>query len=143
MGEFHLHPDFEASSLPVGDLPLCCVRLQADARWPWLVLVPRWEGLVELEDLPAAERAALVEEVVRAGEAVRAIGLVLGAPVEKLNVGALGNVVSQLHVHVIGRRRDDPAGPAPVWGVGAAVRYTEDAHRRAAEAAALSLGSRR
>ncbi len=136
---FTLDPRLAADTVRVASLDLCEARLQDDARWPWLVLVPRREGLVELEDLSAAERAVLVEEVVRAGQAVRAVGLALGAPVEKLNVGALGNVVAQLHVHVIGRRRDDPAGPAPVWGVGAAVRYTQDARRRAVEAAALSL----
>lgn len=136
---FTLDPRLAADTVRVASLDLCEARLQDDARWPWLVLVPRREGLVELEDLSAAERAVLVEEVVRAGQAVRAVGLALGAPVEKLNVGALGNVVAQLHVHVIGRRRDDPAGPAPVWGVGAAVRYTPDARRRAVEAAALSL----
>ena len=109
------------ASLPVVDLELCHVRLQDDARWPWLVLVPRRPGLTELADLPAPERARLMEEVVRAGDAVRAIGAAVGAPVDKLNTGALGNVVPQLHVHVVGRRRSgDPAGTGPVWGCGSA-----------------------
>ena len=84
------------------------VLRQADARFSWLVLIPRQPDLVELEDLNAAERAVLMEEVIRAGRAVRVIGEALDLPVEKLNVGALGNVVRQLHVHVIGRRPGDP-----------------------------------
>lgn len=108
-----------AASVFVTDLPLCQVRLQDDARWPWLVLLPRREGLREIEELSAAERAALMDEVVRAGPAVRA----LQPAVEKLNVGALGNVVPQLHVHVVGRWARDLAWPRPVWGVGTAEPY--------------------
>jgi diadenosine tetraphosphate (Ap4A) HIT family hydrolase len=113
-----------ATSLEVCDLPLCHVRLQDDARWPWLVLIPRRPALVEIEDLAPGDRARLVEESVRAGDAVRAAGAAAGLPVDKLNVGALGNVVAQLHVHVVGRRRDgDPAGAGPVWGYGAATPW--------------------
>lgn len=117
---FELHPAFTPTSHTVGDLPLCHVRLQADARFAWLVLIPRIAGAVELEDLTGDDRSALMEEVVLAGAAVRAIGAALGRPVEKLNVGQLGNVTPQLHLHVVGRRADDPAWPGPVWGVGAA-----------------------
>jgi diadenosine tetraphosphate (Ap4A) HIT family hydrolase len=123
MAEPALDPRLAADSVFVADLALCQVRLQDDARWPWLVLVPRRPDLVELEDLEPADRARLMEEIVRAGRAVRILGEGRGAPVEKLNVGALGNVVRQLHVHVIGRRTGDPAGAAPVWGVGEAQRY--------------------
>lgn len=136
---FTLDPRLAADSVAVAMLDLCEVRLQDDARWPWLVLVPRRPGLVELQDLPAHARAALMEETVRAGEAVRAIGAALGAPIGKLNVGALGNVVSQLHVHVIGRRPGDPAGAAPVWGVGVADPYAPGDRATAVEAAARSL----
>lgn len=126
MPDFLLDPRLEADSAFVADLPLCQMRLQDDARWPWLVLIPRQPDLVELEDLDAPERALLMEEVVRAGRAVRMLGEATGAPVEKLNVGALGNVVRQLHIHVIGRRPGDPAGAAPVWGVGVAEPYASD-----------------
>lgn len=120
---FALHPAFPATSEPLGDLALSHVRLQADARFAWLVLIPRIAAARELDDLAANDRAALMEEIVRAGDAVRAIGRALGRPVEKLNVGALGNVTPQLHVHVVGRRADDPAWPGPVWGAGTAEAY--------------------
>lgn len=120
---FQLHPAFPATSEPIGDLALCHVRLQADARWPWLVLIPRIADARELEDLSIPDRARLMDEVVLAGEAVRAAGEALGRPVEKLNVGQLGNLTPQLHVHVVGRRADDAAWPGPVWGVGVAEAY--------------------
>jgi len=131
-----LDPRFLADSLFVRDLPLCQVRLQNDARWPWLVLIPRQPDLVELEDLNPSQRAALIEEIVRAGRAVRMIGAANGFEVEKLNVGALGNVVRQLHVHVIGRRPDeDAAGKGPVWSVGSAQPYDDDVRARVLETA--------
>lgn len=120
---FELHAAFPPTSVALGDLALCHVRLQGDARWPWLVLIPRIAGLRELEDLSPDHRATLTEEIVLAGRAVRALGMALGRPVEKLNVGQLGNLTPQLHVHVVGRRADDPAWPGPVWGVGAAAAY--------------------
>src|SRR5215472_14137247 len=104
---FELHPDFQPTSLPLGDLALCHVRLQADARFPWLILIPRVDGARELEDLADGERDVLMEEVLRAGHAVRAIGQALGRPTTKLNVAQLGNVTPELHVHVIARRSDD------------------------------------
>ena len=115
---FEAAPAFEAGSVAAAEWPLCHVRLQDDARFPWLILIPRVEGAVELADLSAEQRAALMEETVRAGDLVRRLG-----PVEKLNVGAIGNVTSQLHVHVVGRRRDDGLWPDPVWGRGPAVPY--------------------
>jgi diadenosine tetraphosphate (Ap4A) HIT family hydrolase len=117
---FEVAPAFEAGSVAAAEWPLCHVRLQDDARFPWLILIPRVEGAVELEDLSVDQRAALMEETVRAGALVRRLG-----PVEKLNVGAIGNVTAQLHVHVVGRRRDDGLWPDPVWGQGPAVPYTD------------------
>ena len=102
----------------VGDLPLCRVLLMNDSRWPWLILVPRRNGLVELTDLDAADRARLTEEAARAADWLKA-----HARAEKINIGALGNVVRQLHVHVVARCAGDPAWPGPVWGFGAAVPY--------------------
>ena len=126
MSDFAADPAFEVGSVFAADWPLCQVRLQDDARFPWLILIPRRAGLVELEDLSAADRAALMEEVVRAGEVVRALGVAAGRPVDKLNVGAIGNVTAQLHVHVVGRRRDDGLWPDPVWGRGPARLYAPD-----------------
>jgi diadenosine tetraphosphate (Ap4A) HIT family hydrolase len=92
-----------------------------------LILIPRRPGLREVEDLSAAERAQLMEETVLAGQAVRAMGAATGFTVEKLNIGALGNVTPQLHVHVVGRRVGDAAWAGPVWGVGVAEAYGVEA----------------
>jgi diadenosine tetraphosphate (Ap4A) HIT family hydrolase len=120
---FRIDPAFESTSLALGELSLCHARLQADARFPWIVLIPRVAGAREIEDLSPEDRGRLMDEILLAGTAVRAVGGALGRPVEKLNVGALGNVTPQLHVHVVGRRADDPAWPGPVWGFGAAQAY--------------------
>jgi diadenosine tetraphosphate (Ap4A) HIT family hydrolase len=134
---FALDPRLETSSILLVDLALCQARLQADARWPWIVLIPRREGLRELEALDPHDLDILMREVLSAGRAVRAIGASVGRPVEKLNVGALGNVVAQLHIHVVGRRSDDPAWPGPVWGFGAPIDYgVEEANLIAAVARA-------
>ena len=127
MAEFAPDPAFEAGSRAAGELPLCHVRLQDDARYPWVILIPRQTGLVELSDLGAADRARLMEETVLAGEMVRELAALDGAPIDKLNVGALGNVTAQLHVHVVGRRRGDDAWPGPVWGAGTARAYSSQA----------------
>jgi len=124
---FKLDPAFVVTSHKVADLPLCEVRLQDDARYPWLVLIPRQPGLREIEELDVGHRIQLMEEIVLAGTAVRAVGAALGLAVDKLNVGALGNVTAQLHVHVVGRRADDPAWPGPVWGHSAASGYSTEA----------------
>ena len=125
--------------MALGELPLCHVRLQTDARWPWLILIPREVGLREIEDLTAADRARLIEESVLAGQAVRAMGDALGRPVEKLNLGALGNVTAQLHVHLVGRWAGDPAWPGPVWGVGVAEGYEAETLERVVQAARGAL----
>jgi diadenosine tetraphosphate (Ap4A) HIT family hydrolase len=140
MADFAVDPAFEAGSVAVGELPLCHVRLQDDARWPWLILLPRQAGLVEIEDLPPADRARLTEETVLAGQAVRALGAALGFEVGKLNIAALGNVTPQLHLHVIGRRVGDPAWAGPVWGVGVAEPYAAEALEAALVTARGALG---
>jgi diadenosine tetraphosphate (Ap4A) HIT family hydrolase len=124
---FAVDPAFAAGSIAAAEWPLCHVRLQDDARFPWLILIPRRAGLVELEDLDPAGRAALMEEVVRAGALVRRLG---PTPVDKLNVAALGNVTAQLHVHVVGRRRDDGLWPDPVWGRPGALPLAPDERAR-------------
>jgi diadenosine tetraphosphate (Ap4A) HIT family hydrolase len=137
---FELDPAFAATSQALGDLALSHVRLQADARFPWIVLIPRRERVRELEDLAAGERDVLLEEILRAGQAVRAVADALGRPAGKLNIGQLGNVTPQLHVHVIARRPDDAAWPAPVWGFGAAEAYAPAALQAALTAARTALG---
>ena len=136
---FALDPAFATTSEPLVSLELCEARLQNDVRFPWIVLIPRIPGAVEVEDLDAAQRARLLEEVVATGRAVRAIGAAVGRPVTKLNVGQLGNVTRQLHVHVVGRRNDDPCWPGPVWGQGVAKRYAPETLALARDAALRAL----
>ena len=139
MSDVHIDDRLLASSDVLAELELCHARLQLDARWPWIVLIPRRPDLTELEQLAAPDRLQLFEEMAAAGAAVRAIGAALGTAVDKLNVAALGNVVPQLHVHVLGRRRDDPAWPGPVWGFGQPEPYTAADLERAKAAAAPAL----
>ncbi|MET4568113.1 HIT family protein [Rhodanobacter soli] len=113
---FALDPRLAADTRPVASLPLCDVLLMNDARYPWLILVPRRAGLVEIADLRDDEQTMLWQEVNRAAAALRAV-----APCDKLNLGALGNIVRQLHVHVVARVEGDAAWPGPVWGNGQAV----------------------
>lgn len=110
---FALDPRLANDGPALGDLPLCHVRLVDDARFFWIVLVPRRAGLVEVMDLAPADRAVLMEEIAAAGAALKAAG-----GCAKLNVAALGNMVSQLHVHLVGRVPGDAAWPGPVFGVG-------------------------
>ena len=137
MTDFALHPRLAADTLAVGDLALSRALLMRDARFPWLILVPRRAGLREFTDLPAGERAALMEEIASASRALQAE---TGA--DKLNVGALGNMVEQLHVHVVARFAADAAWPGPVWGSGAAAPYPEGAAERLAGRLAAALGFR-
>ena len=118
MSTFILDSALQADTFVIGDLALSRVLLMNDARFPWLILVPRVAGMRDLIDLPGASQHMLLDEIDRAARALRE----LHAPF-KLNVAALGNVVAQLHVHVIARRNDDAAWPKPVWGVGAAQPY--------------------
>jgi diadenosine tetraphosphate (Ap4A) HIT family hydrolase len=120
-GDWQLHPQLAADSHPLTTFALCELRLMDDNNYPWLVLVPRVPEAQELIDLRSAERHLLSDEVDRAARALRAV-----FRPRKLNVAALGNVVSQLHVHVIARFEEDPAWPAPVWGRVAAQPYTPE-----------------
>ena len=137
---FEIDPAFVATSVPLGDLALSHVRLQSDARFPWIVLVPRRERAQELEDLAPGERDVLMDEILQAGAAVRAMAEALGRPAAKLNVAQLGNITPQLHVHVIARRPEDAAWPAPVWGFGVAEPYAPAALEAAVAAARVTLG---
>jgi diadenosine tetraphosphate (Ap4A) HIT family hydrolase len=134
---FALDPRLAADAFVIGDLSLSRALLMNDARFPWVILVPRRADRVEIGDLAASERAELMEEIARVAAALAA-----WPEVEKINFGALGNIVPQLHAHVIGRRRGDAAWPGPVWGAGAAIRYEPAAQQarlsRLAEALALA-----
>ena len=120
--EFLLDPRLERDTLPVTDLTLCRVRLMNDARYPWLVLVPRRHGCRELVDLEADDRRTLTDEIDRCTRMLRE-----HAGADKMNVAALGNQVEQLHVHVIARSVGDDAWPGPVWGAHPARPYPNEA----------------
>jgi diadenosine tetraphosphate (Ap4A) HIT family hydrolase len=119
---WHLDERLADDTHPVASLALCELRLMDDANYPWLVLVPRVPDAVELLDLDAGQRHRLTDEIDVASRVLRT----LWRP-HKLNVAALGNLVPQLHVHVIARYEEDPAWPAPVWGRVAARAYTPEA----------------
>ncbi len=117
--EFSLHPQLAADTFVVDDWPLCRVLLMNDARFPWLILVPRQNGLRDFDEVAPHDKPALLAEIDRASRALRA-----ETSAEKMNVAALGNMVPQLHIHVVARFANDAAWPAPIWGVGEAVSYT-------------------
>jgi diadenosine tetraphosphate (Ap4A) HIT family hydrolase len=124
MSEFTTDPRLAADSILLVPLGLCDVRLMNDARFPWLLLVPRVEA-TELVDLDPEDRMRLLDEITEVAAALReATGC------HKLNIAALGNVVRQLHVHIIARFTTDAAWPRPVWGVGEAVAYTPEEQDR-------------
>lgn len=131
-----LHPTLRADTVPLGDLLLSRALIATDANYPWLILVPRRADVTELIDLDAADRAQLMDEIAAVSAALRAV-----TACDKLNIAALGNMVSQLHVHVIARRNGDAAWPKPVWGVQPARAYAPDALDRfhAAMQRALAL----
>lgn len=108
---FALHPRLAADTLPVLDLPLCSVRLMDDERYPWLILVPRRAGVAEVLDLSPTDQERLWQETRLCAAVLRE----QEAP-DRINLGALGNVVPQLHMHVVARREGDDAWPGPVWG---------------------------
>lgn len=119
---FDLHPRLAADTLPVVELGLSRLLLMNDRAFPWLVLVPRRDGASELVDLSPEDQMQLLREIAAASHALRRV-----VRPDKLNIGMLGNLVAQLHVHVVGRFRQDRAWPGPVWGSGPAVPYDEAA----------------
>ena len=131
MDEFSLHPRLASDCHPLGDLPLSRVLLLDDSRYPWLILVPRRPDIREIYQLDAADRESLLEESCQVGEF-----MMRAFKGEKLNIGALGNLVPQLHLHHIVRNSTDPAWPGPVWGAfGSGALQTRNAGRTPADAA--------
>jgi diadenosine tetraphosphate (Ap4A) HIT family hydrolase len=119
---FSLDSRLAGDTLPIGDLALSSVLLLNDSRFPWFVLVPRRNGVSELTDLSDQDSVALMQEIRIATRVV----LDLSKP-DKVNVAAIGNIVPQLHVHVVGRFLSDPAWPGPVWGFGTRTPYPDHA----------------
>ena len=108
---FEIDPRLAADTVEIGTLKLCAVRLMNDHRYPWLILVPLCQNMSEITDLSEADSLVLMREIRTVSQAMEE----LFRP-QKLNIGALGNIVSQLHIHIIARHDDDPAWPGPVWG---------------------------
>lgn len=117
---FTLDPRLQQDTLPIGDFSLCRLLLSNDSNYPWFILVPRLDGISEVFQLDVADQQRLWQESTALAQCLNE-----GFAADKMNIGALGNVVSQLHVHVIVRRRGDAAWPAPVWGKHPAQPYTE------------------
>lgn len=116
-----LAPRLERDTLALGKTTHCHIRLMNDSRWPWIILVPRLEIVTELHELTAESRSALIDEATLIGSFMQHE---LGS--ESINTAMLGNVVTQLHCHVISRNEGDPGWPAPVWGFGEAVPWPEN-----------------
>ncbi|MCY1397862.1 HIT domain protein [compost metagenome] len=108
---FALDSRLQQDTLPIGDFALCRLLLSNDANYPWFILVPRRPDISEVFELDAADQLMLWQETTALAEKLKQV-----FAADKMNVATLGNVVGQLHMHVIVRRRDDPAWPAPVWG---------------------------
>lgn len=116
---FTLHPQLEKDGIVMGEFPLSRLLLLNDSRYPWFVLVPRRENITEIYQLSEADQQQLLLESSRLGRL-----MMEGFSGDKLNIGALGNLVPQLHLHHIVRYKNDEAWPGPVWGVGAALPYS-------------------
>nr|WP_321445818.1 HIT family protein [uncultured Cohaesibacter sp.] len=118
MSQFTLDPQLEGDSLPLLDFDLCVVRLMNDATYPWILMVPKQDGLAELIDLSIEDQHRLTDEIRIVSKALQSV-----SGCDKLNVAALGNMVGQLHIHVIARFVGDAAWPGPIWGKVPAVAY--------------------
>ena len=134
MEKFPLDERLERDSVLVTRLGLCQLRLQNDRRWPWLVLVPQRRDVSEVFDLTPLDQAMLTFETNLVGSALKNL---TGAT--KINIGALGNIVRQLHVHVIARQEGDPCWPGPIWGQGCAISYEKEERQAFIEAIAGAL----
>ena len=125
MEQFELDKRLDADTFSVAPLGLCELRLMNDKRWPWLILVPRRAGLSEIHDMTPLDQTMLTFEAAIVSQALKSV-----TRCHKVNTGALGNIVRQLHMHVIARHEGDAAWPGPVWGHGTREPYSEkDAHQ--------------
>ncbi|WP_426108641.1 HIT domain-containing protein [Pseudomonas sp. TWR1-1-4] len=117
---FALDQRLQQDTLVIGDFPLCRLLLSNDSNYPWFILVPRINAISEVFQLDVFDQQRLWQETTALAQLLNE-----GLAADKMNIGALGNVVSQLHVHVIVRKRDDAAWPAPVWGKHPAKPYID------------------
>ena len=133
---FALDARLEADSEPLMWLGLCELRVMNDRRWPWLILVPQRPGIEEVHDLTPLDQAMLTFEVNMSAQTLKRV-----TGCTKINTGALGNIVRQLHVHIVGRRKDDAAQPGLVWGSGPAQRYSESERKETMDLLHIMLAS--
>jgi diadenosine tetraphosphate (Ap4A) HIT family hydrolase len=124
-----LHPQLAKDTIAIGDLPLVRALLMNDANYPWLVLVPRQADAVEIIDLDDEQQTLLMSEITLVARVLKDV-----TGCHKLNIAAIGNLVPQLHVHIVGRRTGDAAWPRPVWGAVAARPYEPAERDRLIEA---------
>jgi diadenosine tetraphosphate (Ap4A) HIT family hydrolase len=122
MGGFEIDPRISAETILLGHMTLCELRLVDDMRWQWLILVPRVPQVTELHELDSEQLSELAREIAATAGTLQAL-----TGCDKLNYGALGNVVSQLHIHVVARNRGDENWPGPIWGHGVPLRYDKEA----------------
>lgn len=113
MNQFNLDPRLEADTIKVTDLDMCELRLMDDARWPWIILIPRIDNALEWHELFTDQRQDVDFEITHAAAILKSI-----TQCEKINIASLGNIVRQLHIHIIARNEGDENWPGPVWGFG-------------------------
>ncbi|MDX8396430.1 MAG: HIT domain-containing protein [Mariprofundaceae bacterium] len=116
-----LHPQLEKDCIVVGQFDLCVLLLMNDRNYPWFILVPQREGVTEIHQLSEADQQLLIRESSKLSQAIAEI-----FDADKINIAALGNMVPQLHIHHVVRYKDDPAWPAPIWGVVPAKTYAKN-----------------
>jgi diadenosine tetraphosphate (Ap4A) HIT family hydrolase len=120
MKNFALDEQLARDTLSITDWPLCKVLLRNDANYPWIILVPCRSNITEIYQMSKEEQFQLIEEVSNASKILKAF-----SKADKINIGTLGNIVSQLHIHIIARYKNDSAWPQPVWGKVPAISYSE------------------
>jgi len=106
-----LHPQLQSDTAPVGDFALCRALAINDTDYQWLILAPRRPGITEIADLGSGEAARLMAEISGTSRVLKDV-----TRCDKLNIAAIGNIVPQLHIHIVARRRNDPLWPKPIWG---------------------------
>jgi len=135
MNHFKLDPRLEGDTIKIADLDTCELRLMDDSRWPWLILVPQLEGAVEWHELFTDQRQDIDFEISNVASILKSL-----TGCQKINIASLGNVVSQLHIHIVARNEGDPNWPAPVWGFGEKVAYKPEQSAQLIETIQEQLG---
>ena len=135
MTKFVLDSRLQADCIFIGEMRLCSLLLMNDQRWPWVILVPRKKNMIELFDLQDADQVLLHAETKRAAHALSDL-----THCDKLNIGTIGNVVRQLHMHVVARRENDTNWPNTVWGFEKPAAYKKDNAQALVDKLKIRLG---